>query len=68
MRIINGTWFNCKSPKGCWSAGEYLLEKAPKAGIVIWVNNQAGVTGVKSFKLALEILKQEFFVVEKIKR
>jgi hypothetical protein len=64
----NGTWYNCSSPKGDWLIGEYLIEKAPKAGIVIWVNNQAGVTGIKSFKKAYKILADEFEKVEKIDR
>jgi len=64
----NGTWYNCSNPKKDWLLGEYLIEKAPKAGIVIWVNNQAGVTGIKSFKEAYKILTDEFEKVEKIER
>jgi hypothetical protein len=64
----NGTWYNCSNPKKDWLAGEYLIEKAPKAGIVIWVDNKAGVTGIRSFKNALKILTDEFEKIEKIER
>ena len=64
----NGTWYNCTNPKGSWLPGEYLIEKAPKAGIVIWVNNQAGVTKIKSFEAAHKILCDEFNLVERLDR
>ena len=64
----NGTWYNCNQPKKDWLNGEYLIEKAPKARIVIWVNNQAGVTGIKTLKEAFKILTNEFEKVEKIER
>ncbi len=64
----NGTWFNCTAPTGCWECGEYLIEKAPNNDVVIWVKRQAGVTGIKTLKAALQILNQEFKNVEKINR
>lgn len=66
----NNTWYSCSNPKGCWSEGEYFIGHGNhyQNSITIWVNNQAGVTGLKTVKSAIEILKQEFENVLKIKR
>jgi len=61
-------WYNCSNSTGCWHIGEYLIEKAPKAKIVIWFKNQAAVTNIKSFKKAVLILNSEFNSVNKIDR
>jgi len=61
-------WYKCTNSKRSWQNGEYLIEKAPKNGIVIWFNRQAGVTHIKTLDRAISILKSEFDSVIKINR
>jgi len=62
------SWYSCFNSIGNWDNGEYLIEKAPNAGIVIWFKNQAAVTNIKSFKQAVLILGNEFNSINKINR
>lgn len=64
----DATWFDCKGSNGNWFNGEYLIERAPSVGVVIWLNGYACVTHIKSFKKAYNILQQEFTIINKIER
>ena len=64
----NGTWFDCKNPRGVWPIGEYLIETAPKAGVCIWFNNSVAVSGMKTMRAAHNTLSDKFGIVVKIKR